>query len=548
MSVKIKGIVGPAGKDLEQSLDTEEHKYWSAVRDIVTKSSQTSPTTSDEMFDFSGDGEISPPFPFETLASIHENSSALGSNIDAMVTNVDGFGYMLDPVINFNSPDVNEQVRNILLRQAFDNSGLEDLLELDLESFKEIDVDIRDLEDKKFLWERIASVEKSRARSFFEFVNPLMPFIELRKKTRKEYEIFGNAGWEIIREDPEVENSRITQIYKVPFLNVKLRRICKEPVDTTMIIRKDEILFDSVRVQRYFRSFVRSHGSKKVFFKEFGDPRIMSRTTGKYYDSIEHLMKEEEDGSPANELFHWKIESPLSPYGVPRWIGALLSVIGSRAAEEVNFLYFDNKAIPPMVLMVSGGRLTESSVRKIESHVEERIKGRQNFHNIMVIEALPSNADPSEGDIEHHGKLRMELKPLVNEQTSDALFQSYDEKNQIKIGRSFRQSPIMTGDTRDMNRSTASTAKSMAEEQVYQPERDVLTLAFTFGDSNRKPLSRESPMTLLTMYPSLLVLEPLLPTRPDGFCRMRSLLTSIMYPLTGQRYLQILQRRLPEKE
>ena len=162
----------------------------------------------------------------------------------------------------------------------------------------------------------------------------------------------------------------------------------------------------------------------------------------------------------------------MSPYGVPRWIGALLSVLGSRASEEVNFLYFDNKAIPPMVLLCSGGRVAESNVEKIENVIEERVKGRKNFHKIIVIEALPADAKETAGDIEYSGKMRLELVPLFGTQQHDALFQEYDDRNMRKVCWSFRQPPLLTGDTRDMNRSTSVVAKSFAEEQIYQPARD----------------------------------------------------------------------------
>src|SRR5688572_32302099 len=36
------------------------------------------------------------------------------------------------------------------------------------------------------------------------------------------------------------------------------------------------------------------------------------------------------DDGPATEIIHFAIPSSRSPYGVPRWIGSLLSVLGSR--------------------------------------------------------------------------------------------------------------------------------------------------------------------------------------------------------------------------
>ena len=51
---------------------------------------------------------------------------------------------------------------------------------------------------------------------------------------------------------------------------------------------------------------------------------------------------------PATEILHFRVHNPRSAYGVPRWIGNLLAVLGSRQAEEVNFLYFENKSVPPL--------------------------------------------------------------------------------------------------------------------------------------------------------------------------------------------------------
>ena len=489
MKVGISKIAGPAcptdgeGKYHDDSLRSFRDSMLAMIdRYDVKKASGHTTTIPDDQDSFaspdSGSQEIVPPFDFGTLAAIVESSSTLSSNIDAMVTNIDGFGYMLDPIVNFNNPDINEQIRDIMLRQRIDeNESFSDLMTADAKAAVEtLDPSLEEIEKTKSLWKRISSVEKSRARSFFDFVNPLMSFVELRRKTRRELEMFGNAAWEIIREDPSDVSSKIVQIHMVPFINVRLRTVDPKPQNSSMVIKKDQVLFDTVDVMRYFRSYVRETMSTKTYYKEFGDPRVLSRVTGNFYDSIDQLSAEEEfEGPPpiANELYHWKIDSPLYQYGVPRWIGALLPVLGSRAAEEVNFLYFDNKAIPPMIMLVSGGRLTESSVSKIETHINERIKGRDSFHNIMVIEGVPASVDPSEGDVEYHGKMKIELKPLVNESIKDGLFLDYDKQNQEKIGRAFRQSPILTGDTKDLNRSTSKTAKALAEEQVYQPERDV---------------------------------------------------------------------------
>lgn len=414
---------------------------------------------------------IDPPFDLETLCILVENSNALRQNTDAMATNIDAFGHRFEPVLDFTKPTVTDQIRELLMQQKAKDKDLSSMSPEELMGLVPSDEEV---EQAKEAWEIISSIEKGRAESFFKSLNPIETFTDIRMATREELELLGNSAWEVIRENPEDPLSPIAQVYFVPFMNVRLIRSDSAPRKVKMRVKVDPITYKEVDVIRYFRRFVRASGRHRTFYKDFGDDRVVSRASGRYFDTIQELRKAEgKNAMPASEMFHFKIRSSSSPYGVPRWIGALISVLGSRASEEVNYMYFDNKAIPPMALLVSGGRLSESSVRKIESYVEDRIKGRKNFHDIMIIEALPADAEvDSQSEIEHPGKMRIELVPLFGAQQKDALFQEYDENNQLKVGRSWRIPQILTGKTDDMNRSTAITAKGMAEEQVFQPPRD----------------------------------------------------------------------------
>ena len=119
-----------------------------------------------------------------------------------------------------------------------------------------------------------------------------------------------------------------------------------------------------------------------MYFKEFDDPRTVDSKTGKAYSSLEEAHAAViatgtrlEDFRPATEVLTFKITSTRGVYGVPRWIGVLLSVMGNRQAEEVNFLYFENRSVPPMALIVSGGRLNGDTVNKLEDYITTNIKG-----------------------------------------------------------------------------------------------------------------------------------------------------------------------------
>lgn len=482
-------IVGPDARPQDKA--HSDYEQWSSMRSAVVSYGKRAGTIRK---DGSGSGStVSPdseavegitdfiddllpaPYDFESLASLHENSSALRQNVDAMMTNIDAFGHSFTPTIDFDNPDIDEVIKNTMIREKLDTIGKTDLMLLTPDDWESIEPTPEAVEARRELWSKISSIEKGVVKSYFESLNPLCPFSELRTETRQGIEIMGNAGWEIIREEPEDVTSKIKEVYYVSFINMWLMKADRKTTTSKVIVRKDDVNFEEIEVDRYFRRFVKNTAQGKVYFKQMGDPRILSRHSGIFYDTIEEMEAEEEgDSRPANELLHWKVNAPNSSYGIPRWVGALLSVMGSRASEEVNFLYFDNKAIPPMVLMVSGGRLAESSVERIQTHLEEQIKGRKNFHKIMVIEALPADAEvDAGGEIEHSGKMRMELRPLVKEMQNDGLFQTYDANNIMKVGRSFRQPSILTGDTRDMNRSTSDTAKALGEEQVYEPQRNI---------------------------------------------------------------------------
>jgi capsid portal protein len=121
-----------------------------------------------------------------------------------------------------------------------------------------------------------------------------------------------------------------------------------------------------------------------------------------------------------------------------------------------------------LALLVSGGRLSKSSVPRIEDFIENHIKGKKNWCKILILEAESSRQSNAS---DQSGRLRIEFHPLTDAQQTDALFQNYDERNIDKVGAAFRLPRLLRGDIRDFNRGTARAALPHAEEQVFQPER-----------------------------------------------------------------------------
>ncbi len=405
---------------------------------------------------FATAGALQPPYDPEALCLLVEHSNSLRQNVDSYATNIDGNGYRFDAVIDFDAEDAKSMVADAMMLDrlaARDAGTLPEGMPL-TPTAEEVAARFTELR-------QLARVERARLESFFDFCCFDHSFVDLRRRTRQDLEVTGNAFWEVLRDG----KGDLARFVYVPAYTVRLLPLDREAVEVRERVRVSPVSFDTVSARRRMRRFVQIQGSERVYFKSFGDPRVVSRSTGRVFSDIAALKAAAPDDGPATELLHFAIHSPRSPYGVPRWVGTLLSVLGSRQMEEVNYLYFENKSVPPMALLVSGGRLSEASVPRIERFIEENLKGKANFHKILILEA--DGAGTGDG-----GRAKIELRPLTDAQQQDALFQVYDERNIDKVGSAFRLPRLLRGESKDFNRATAESALRFAEDQVFQPERD----------------------------------------------------------------------------
>lgn len=416
-------------------------------------------------------GSLVPPYLPRTLWDLYEASSSLRQCVDAYKSNIDGNGFHLEPVIDIDSDDVHERVASAMYLERLMARERGQIVTTLVPTDAEVEAKIREISDAMKL-------ERFRIELFFENAVADGSFVGLRRETREDLEVTGNAYWEVLRD----KNERAAQFDRLPSTTMRIMPLQRELVPVTVPVSTGPLSMGSERVRRRFRRFVQVIGVKKVFFKEYGDPRTMSATTGTYYENqLELESKEKTKPIAATEVMHFRIQGP-GAYGMPRWIGTLLSVLGTRHSEEVNYLYFNNKAVPPLALLVSGATVSKDSVKRIEDYIENNLKGIKNFHKILIIEAeAQAGSDP---DTAPPGRIRLELRPLTQAQQSDALFQKYDERNADKIGMQFRLPRLLRGDVRDFNRATAEAALEFADGQVFQPERT------EFDDSINKRLLR----------------------------------------------------------
>ena len=136
----------------------------------------------------------------------------------------------------------------------------------------------------------------------------------------------------------------------------------------------------AVSRKKKFRKFRQNVGGKTVYFKEFGDPRIMDKRNGKYIGEADDAIEIDDQ---ANEIIEFRIGS--MPYGEVRWIGQVLTVDGNRRAEVLNNNYFRHGRHTPLMILVKGGTLSETAFSKLEEYMRA-IRGESGQHSFLVLE------------------------------------------------------------------------------------------------------------------------------------------------------------------
>lgn len=400
------------------------------VRARVIKASVSSATQQIYEDDFAnayGD-IIEPPYNLKELKMIGEYSSILQQCVDAYKTNIVGFGVEAEHKLDINSD--------------------------------EIEVSIKEAAEKEYT----LLDEFVRYLNLDESPEVILGYvIDDKEKT-------GNGYLEILRDG-------LSSPVGIEYADSQHMRICRktvtEEVEYTIYQGGVE---KKIKRHKKFRKYVQLIDQEKVYFKEYGDPRIMDLRTGKFDESTPDNLR-------ATEIFHFKIGSET--YGKPRWIGNLISLYGARKAEELNLMYFKNGRHIPAAITVSNGKLDDSSYEALQGYMND-LQGTDNAHKFLLLEAMGAVEEKMMNGDEKVTPVKVEIKSLAEVLQQDALFLEYDESTRKKIRSSFRLPPLYTGEAQDFSRASADTARKVTEEQVFQPERK--TLARTMNALFLEPL------------------------------------------------------------
>lgn len=295
------------------------------------------------------------------------------------------------------------------------------------------------------------------AEQIVSLLNMDMMTKEVFENIIRDRETYGISYCEVIR-DMEGKVVELQFIIETPSIDMTYPL---EPYVDVQYFYKGQ----TVSRKKKFRKFRQTVAGKTVYFKEFGDPRIMDKRDGKYAEEGGEAI---DIDNQANEIIEFRIGS--QPYGEVRWIGQVLTVDGNRRAEVLNNNYFREGRHTPLMILVKGGTLTDESFAKLQGYMNE-IKGESGQHAFLVLE---TEANDNTTAFDGEKTADIEIKDLASILQKDELFQEYLENGRKKTQSAFLLPDLYVGYTTDFNRATAQTAMEVTEKQVFQPERTSL--------------------------------------------------------------------------
>lgn len=356
---------------------------------------------------------LEPLYPPVALNKHAMASGVLRTCIEAMATNIDGFGYSLEYV----GPEGGQESAE-------------------------------------------AQEEYDRVMGVLDHPNGEYSLIDLRRRFRIDKEASGYGTIEIVRNP---DDGFPDMLHHVPSYTV---RMTSQDQDYSMAYRympRPGSTDNMMQVRTRFRRLVQIVGGKRVYFREVGDTRPIDYATGRPMAGA--TADPERAASDMVLDMHY---APGSRYGAPRWIGDLRSVLGIQEAENTNLGYFKDNGIPAMMLLVLGGAMTDQAQRDFKSMVQQaRGSGMQN--KIVMLDIRGDEQAASDKGMIQRPDVRLE--PLMQVRQNDAFFQTYEQNSAKKVRSSFRLPAIFTGLTEEVRMAVAQASLTLAESQVFGPER-----------------------------------------------------------------------------
>jgi PBSX family phage portal protein len=355
---------------------------------------------------------IQPPYRYPNLYSIAEESDIISACVAAYQKNIDGFGYRLDFLGD----------------------------------------------DRTELHTKEAQEQYETAINFFDESNANQSFQMLREPFRKDFEFLGQGYFEVVR----FRTGGIAAMYYTPAIDIRMAVVDPEPVTiVTSLYRGGR--WRKVNIKKRFRRFAQiSYESSAIrWFKELGDPRVLCAVSGRYVGSRKEAKE------VASELFMIQQPSGGRTYSLPRWISCVTDAVGRANSQYVNYNLIETQGIPPMLIVIENGTLTDESKDELRVWAES-MRGAENFSRIALLETQGNMLG-----LDDKSNVKLELKNLSEYRSSDLMFDGYLKSTGDTIRQAFRLPKMYLGELDSASYASSYTIVKISESQVFNPERQV---------------------------------------------------------------------------
>lgn len=287
--------------------------------------------------------------------------------------------------------------------------------------------------DEQIPQDAAVEAEDAALTAFFESCNPDMSFTEVAERVAIDREATGNGYYEVTR----TNGGDISGIYHIGAEDIR-------------------IIPDGSRVG----GFVQVLGEvDKVYFRRFGDTRIMDKTTGVFGgEEVPYTLR-------ATELIHRKVYTPGSYwYGQPRWLPNSPGININQQAEAWNLNFVANNASWPIAVIIENAELGPESAKELKDMIEKKGKGPNGAGKVMVLQAQKKHPAHRGADS------RIKIEKLAMGTNDDGSFLKLLHKNEDALRESFGVAELFLGSANDLNRASASVSRQVTNEQEFAPQ------------------------------------------------------------------------------
>jgi capsid portal protein len=476
---------------------------------------------------------IQPPESVEDAYRTYRLSPALEPIIRAHIVNVYTAPFTFEPTVDLGATDILDKIK---LALSYEKAAGASEAETDLEKMFEAEAAVSDEEAKKEL-DRLktrAARERLFLEAWFAAASPDYSYHMLRAYLGQDKHIMGSAYWEVLR-----TGGYPMRLYWVPSWSVRAAPSQQEQYALEAPVRKTWLRWGTATQVRRFRQYVQLtlNGQVATRYKEYGDPRVLSRNSGKYYDSLEEMHAAEDvpeldtfgkqkidaDGKPifkeravlATELLSFQIPfSGNAAYGKPKWTGTYPQHMGTRDLAEQNRNTVTDSVVPSMLIFIGGMRASDADVTRMEQSFKSREPGAPLVQVIRAYNQRSAPQGPSQ-------TLQVHVEKLRDVQHTDGLGMNYLKQSDKEMRRPYGMPKVCLGDDEGVNKATAFSMFQYTEGQVYDPERadlddrinstiltDLRILCWRYKTLTRTPKDPELLASIISKLMAASVLTP----------------------------------------